>query len=241
MRKIPIVVNINARSSQKTTAKLEKPHSNKFSNAMCATTVKLCHELEGAILAYSFSDDITVIIRNDQSFDTQPWFNNDIQKINSVAASIATLEFSKAAISVGMDLNEVTFLSHVFAVPNLTEVSNLLIAKQQLATQSAIGFAAYYELYKKYGEDSEDILQGRTLDEKEELLAEECGISFNEYPSVFKRGFAVYRAPSIIGGLSGQSIKNKWIVNPDIPLFTKEHSFLNNLLKTGADIVRLPV
>lgn len=235
MRRLPVVINVNGRSFRKLTSSLGKPYNNEFSNVMCATAVKLCHEIDGAVFAYTYNDDITIIVRNDQSLETQPWFQNDVQKIVSASASIATLEFSNACKAVDLTLNaEATFVANVFTVPSLTEAMNVLIAKQQAASQSSLNFAVFYELSLKYGDDAIDILQNRSPEDKEELL-EECGRSYNTYPAPFRRGIACYRAPTLVSGV----IKNKWIINTELPIFAKDQTFLGNIFKSGADIVRV--
>lgn len=236
MCRLPVVINVNGRGFRRLTSGLEKPYCAEFANVMCATAIKLCHEIDGAVFAYTFNDDITIITRNDQSLETQPWFQNDVQKIVSASSSIATLEFGNAAKAVDLVLKgEATFTSNVFTVPSITEAINVLIAKQQLASQTSLNFAVFYELTAKYGEDAIDILQNRTPEDKEELL-EECGRSYNSYPVPFRRGIACYRAPTLI---SGGVLKNKWIVNTDIPVFTKDQTFLSNIFKSGSDIVRV--
>jgi len=238
LRRLPVVINVNGRGFRRVTSMIEKPFSADLANVMCATAVKLCHEIDGAVFAYTFNDDITIITRNDQSYETQPWFQNDVQKIVSAASSIATLEFSNAAKEVGLgSLAEAMFTSHAFTVPSLTEAINVLIAKQQLASQSALNFSVFYELTEKYGDDAIEILQNRTPDDKEELL-EECGRSFSAYPAPFRRGVACYRSPTLVNSKDGGIIKNKWVIDPDLPLFSKDQAFLTNIFKTGSDIIR---
>lgn len=239
MRRVPIIINVNGRAFARITNDLSKPYCAEFMNAMCATSIKLCHEITGSVFAYCFNDNITIVTRNDQSNETMPWFQNDAQKIVSASASIATLEFSNAARDLGLKLaGDATFASSVYAVPNLTEAINVLVAMQQVSTHSSLNFASYYELYKKYGQDAYDIVQGRTAEEKEELLTEECGIAFNNYPSAFRRGVAFYRAPTLVSSAEGQIMKNKWVMNNEIPIFTKDQTFLTNIFKSGADIYR---
>lgn len=239
MRRLPVIINVNGRGFRRLTSNIDKPYSNELSNVMCATAIKLCHEVDGAVFAYTFNDDIIIIARNDQSHETQAWFQNDVQKIVSASASIATLEFSNALRAVDLSLNgEATFIATAFTVPSITEAINVLIAKQQLAAQTSLNFSAFYELSAKYGDDAIDILQHRTPEDKEELL-EECGRSYNTYPTAFRRGIACYRAPTLISSRDGGVIKNKWILNTDLPVFTKDQTFLANIFKSGSDIVRV--
>ena len=43
-------------------------------------------------------------------------------------------------------------------------------------------------------------------------------VDFNEYPTPFRRGVACYKIPQIN---NEGTMKNKWIMNPDLPIFAK--------------------
>ena len=79
------------------------------------------------------------------------------------------------------------------------------------------------------------MLSGLTSDEKIDLLLQECDINFNDYPIAFRRGAASYRAPKLI---NNDIVKNKWIINEELPIFTQDNSFLVNIVKNGADLIR---
>src|SRR5271170_4068863 len=99
---------------------------------MCGTMIKLAQEIDGAVFLYSFNDEIIVISRNDQNNDTGAWYDNNVQKIVSVAASIATLEFNRlAGINDVQLFGAPVFLAKTFVVPNIVEAINVLVAKQQ--------------------------------------------------------------------------------------------------------------
>lgn len=235
LTRVPIIICINGKSFSKVTSLLDKPFCNKFAENMLSTTVKLCMEVEGTIFAYQYSDEIVLVSRNDQSNNTSAWFDNCIQKICSVTASIATQHFNNFAASTEMNLmGDCFFTSQVFAVPNITEAINVIISKQQQNFYTSIQLACFYELIKKYDKNTiKEMLNDLSIDEKIDLLNQECNIDFNEYPSSFRRGVACYKAPKIIDG----SVKNKWTVNNDLPIFTKE-KFLENLFKIGHDLFR---
>jgi tRNA(His) 5'-end guanylyltransferase len=78
------------------------------------------------------------------------------------------------------------------------------------------------------------MISGLTLDEKIQLLQQECRVDFNGYPISFRRGAACYKAPKVIDGV----MKNKWITNLELPIFTKETTFLGNIFRMGSDIFR---
>jgi tRNA(His) guanylyltransferase len=236
LSRVPIIIGINGRSFHKVTSLLDKPYCIKFAESMLSTTVKLCMEVEGAIFAYQHNDEIIIVARNDQNQDTSPWYDNRLQKICSITSSIATQHFNMFASNMNLNLfGDALFTSQVFVVPNITEAINTIIYKQQHNFHTAIQFATFYELLKKYDKIAiKEMMSDLSIDEKTDLLKQECDIDFNEYHPSFRRGAACYKVPKIVDGV----VKNKWTVNTDLPIFTKDQSFLSNIFKNGADIFR---
>jgi tRNA(His) 5'-end guanylyltransferase len=236
LNKLPIVAVVNGRSFAKITSLLDKPYSSEFVECMLSTTLKLCSEIEGAIFGYYHNDEIVIILRNDQSTETEPWFDNKIQKLTSIISSIATLHFNNCIGAADLNLlGDAYFSTKVFTVPNIVEAVNTIIYKQQHNFHTSIQFACFYELLKKYDKLLiRDMIQRLSFDEKVELLQQECDVDFNQYPIAFRRGIACYKVPKVVGDM----MKNKWTINTDLPIFTKDQSFLNNLFKNGTDIFR---
>ena len=237
LNKLPIIITVNGRSFAKVTSFLDKPYSDKFAECMLSTSLKLCSEIEGSLFAYFHNDEIVILSRNDQSIETIPWFDNKIQKISSIAASIATLHFNKCAHNLDLNLlGDAFFTANVFTPPNIVEAANTMIYKQQQNTLTSIQFACFYELLKKYDKHIiKEMIHGLSFDEKVDLLKQECDIDFNEYPLIYRRGAACYRMPKVINNV----LKNKWFVNDEIPFFAKDQSFLTNIFKMGHDIFRV--
>lgn len=240
IRKLPVIISLNGRSFVKTTSLLNKPFCSKFSDVMSSIIVKLSYEVDGLIFAYSFSDEIILILRNDQSHETLPWYDNKVQNISSVAASIATLQFRDGAVAQDLPIvGNGIFMATTFAVPNISEAINTLIAKQQQAYQEAVSSACFFELIKTYDLRSvKETLLGRTIEEKLEILTQTCNINFADYPAPFRKGIACYRVPQVIETKEGSIIKNKIAIDNDVPVFTKNPVFLNTIFKSGKDIVR---
>lgn len=236
LTRLPIVICINGRSFYKVTSLLDKPYSAKLAESFLSTTVRLCMEVEGALFAYQHNDEIVLISRNDQTQETSPWYDNRLQKICSITSSIATQHFNNFVSSTELNImGDAFFTSQVFVVPNITEAINTIVSKQQQNFHSSIQLACFYELLKKYDKNTiKEMLADLSVDEKIDLLRQECKIDFNEYAPSFRRGAACYKVPKVVG----DTFKNKWVVNTDLPIFTKDQSFLSNIFKNGADIFR---
>lgn len=233
--RVPIIICVNGRGFAKATQLLDKPYCPKFAECITSTMLRLCSDVEGALFGFQHNDEIVIVARNDYTNDTNPWYDNKLQKIASVTSSIATAHFKHNADSVGLDMSgDPIFTTQVFTTPNVGEAVNTLIYKQQNNFHTSIQFACLYELIKKYDKNTiREMLGGLSIDEKIDLLTQE-GIDFNSYPLSFRRGVAAYKVPKITDDV----VKNKWIVDVELPIFAKDQAFLTNIFKNGADIFR---
>lgn len=236
LNRIPLVISINGRSFSKYTSTLNKPFCNKFQEGMLSALLKICTEVEGAVFGYQFNDEINLIVRNDLTPESTPWYDNKIQKICSAISSISSIHFNNFSLSENLNtIGDPIFSTQIFTVPTIQEATNFLIFKQQSAFYSSINQACFYELLKKKDKQSiKNMLEGLTLDEKINILQQECNIDYNDYPLIYRRGSACYRSPRIVN----DSIKNKWSLNTELPIFTEDSSFLANIIKNGYDVFR---
>lgn len=234
--RLPLIIVINGRSFSKVTQLLDKPYCPKFAECILSTTLRVCTEVEGALFGYQQNDEIVVVARNDQSPDTAPWYDNRVQKICSITSAIATTHFHDCASRLQLNLaGEPVFTSQMFAVPNISEAINTIVYKQQRNFHSSVQYACLYELIKNNDKNTiKEMMLGLTLDEKIQLLQQECGVNFNDYPVSFRRGTACYKVPKLVDNHT----KYKWFLNPEPPIFTKDQSFLSNIFKNGVDIFR---
>ncbi len=232
-KKLPVVITLNGRGFRKTTSLLDKPYCKIFTTVMGETLIKLASEIEGATFIYSFNDQINIICKNNQTIDTEAWYDNNIQKIVSATASLASVIFYTSAQKHNLKLlGEPIFLAKTFILPSITETINYLIGKQHQASHTAISMACFYELLKQYDVDKVlKITKNISLEEKYDLLVKECDIDIQKYPLDFWRGIACYRAPKIFKTNYGEEIKNKLLIDDRLPFFNKDQLFLSNILK----------
>ena len=64
-------------------------------NTMQQTMKYLCENIQGCVLGYNQSDEITLILVDYQKFTSSAWFDYEVQKICSISASMATMAFNK--------------------------------------------------------------------------------------------------------------------------------------------------
>ena len=95
-RRIPIILRVDGRSFHTWTRRncTGRPFDGKFIEAMDHAARTLCSEISGAVAGFVQSDEISVLVRDDMTIETEPMFEKRVQKLSSVAASIATIAFN---------------------------------------------------------------------------------------------------------------------------------------------------
>lgn len=162
----------------------EKPFDARFATAMDLTAAALCKEMAGAVLAYCHSDEISVLLADFGSVNCEPWFGGGAQKMASVAASIATARFNDGYAIAGS--GPATFDARVFTIPDPVEVANYFVWRQRDCVRNSVSMAAQAHFPHKR-------LHGLDGAQMQELLWQEKGISWNDYPDGAKRGRACTR------------------------------------------------
>ena len=126
---IPIILRVDGRAFHTFTRGLEEPFDDQFIRMMNEIGLALCNEVQNARLAYLQSDEISILILKKQL--SSSWFKNDIQKMVSVSASLASAISTKYCYEHGWKENNIiTFNSRVFLIPS-RDVVNYFIWRQQ--------------------------------------------------------------------------------------------------------------
>ena len=243
MRRMITIIRLDGVGFSKYTKKLNKPFDDGFSDDMDATAAFLCANIQGAKFAYTQSDEISIIITDFDTNETDAWFDNNIQKMVSIAASMATAKFNQLRMvrecndSEGdlrekmladweiMDFNIAMFDARVFQVPTVDEMINAMIFRQQDASRNSVSMAAY-ELC------GHDATEGKSGSEKQEMMWQK-GVNWNDYKTKYKRGTVIRKVQVEKTGPNGEKVmRNKWLADPEIPIFTEDKDYLRKLIPT---------
>lgn len=114
--RMPLIFRLDGKAFHTYTRGFDKPVDEKIINAMTQAADKLSREIQGFKIAYIQSDEISVLVNDYENFETQAWFDKNLQKMVSVSASICTAYFNKYMWSVGVDRTAL-FDSRAFVVP----------------------------------------------------------------------------------------------------------------------------
>ena len=96
MRRTPVAIRIDGKAFHTFTRGFKRPFDTILIKSMQETTKYLCENIQGCILGYTQSDEITLILADYRRFDSATWFDYEVEKLCSVAASMATMAFNKA-------------------------------------------------------------------------------------------------------------------------------------------------
>ena len=58
----------------------------------------MCEHIQGCVLGYTQSDEITLILIDYKNPNSDAWFGYEVQKMCSIAASMATMAFNVQVI-----------------------------------------------------------------------------------------------------------------------------------------------
>jgi tRNA(His) 5'-end guanylyltransferase len=106
---------------------------------------------------------------------------------------------------------------------------NTMIWRQQDCTRNSVSMAASANFSHK-------LLEGKSGEEKQEMLFSEKGINWNDYLPKYKRGSVIKKEKIIISGNNGEKIeRSKWIADTNTPIFTQDRDYLINLLSSNKD------
>lgn len=233
---LPVIIREDGAHFHSFCRGMKKPFDPIFVKTMQQTMLKLCEIIPNVKFGYVESDEISLVMIQSER-NSQPWFDNNIQKIVSTSAALCTLWFNNyfaenTIIDTTLDIFNMnqdsydwkmvrkgkempTFDSRVFVVPAF-EVHNYFVWRQQDCTRNSIQAVAQ-SLY------SQKELHGINTTKLQDKMFTEKGVNWNDYTTVEKRGTCAYRIPTTVIGKEGQeTIRYKWVLDYEMPILTSE-------------------
>lgn len=95
MRRCPVALRIDGRAFHTFAKGFQKPFDEVLIKTMQETMKYLCENIQGCVLGYTQSDEITLILVDYKKLTSSAWFDYEVQKMCSIAASMATMAFNK--------------------------------------------------------------------------------------------------------------------------------------------------
>jgi len=240
-RRTYTLIRIDGKAFHTYTRGLESPFDAGLIVDMNETAAYLCKNIQGAKFGYVQSDEISILITDFEERDTQMWFDGNLQKMASVAASMATSKFNELRVdryirekfNSGIEtitplwienlkrVKKAEFDARVFQIPQKSEVENYFIFRQQDGTRNSVQSVAQ-SLY------SQSELNGKKEKDMQEMIFQK-GINWNDYHFREKRGGIIAKVPTMVEGRDGQVERLKWQMIPT-PIFTQEREFMDQMI-----------
>lgn len=221
-RRTYTLVRVDGRAFHTFTQGMEEPFDAGFTAAINAVGRSLCRQVAGAQLAFCQSDEISLLLTDFQTIQTEPFFGGNIQKICSITAAIATASFLWHYPDSLNAPSPPVFDSRVWTIPDPTEVENYFIWRQQDATRNSIQSLAQAHF-------SQRELHGKSNNEAQDMLMTQRGINWNDVDAGWKRGRVTRRVESEVIGRDGPAMISRWETEAP-PVFTQERQYLSNLI-----------
>ena len=95
MRRCPVAIRIDGKAFHTFTRGFDKPFDEVLIETMQETMKYLCENIQGCVLGYTQSDEITLILIDYKKLNSSAWFDYEVQKMCSIAASMATMAFNR--------------------------------------------------------------------------------------------------------------------------------------------------
>ena len=237
MRRCPVIIRIDGRAFHTFTKGFDRPFDDVLSQSMKETTKYLCENMQGAVLGYTQSDEISILLTDYATLETDAWFDYEVQKLCSISASMATMAFNKAFAHevaaqskriyteylTDKDSNYIDSLENAmnkgamfdarcFNIPK-EEVANYFYWRQLDAMRNSIQMVGQANF-------SHRELQFKSTKQIISLLESHCGINWHSLPIWQQRGSACIKHKVSVDYPDGTYVlRNKWKIDNEIPIF----------------------
>lgn len=240
IHRMPVILRLDGRAFHTFTRGFQKPFDSVFRTAMERTMLYLCENIQGCVLGYQQSDEISLVLTDYKKLNTSAWFEYNVQKCVSIAASMASIAFNKyfreevekwrwKNLPVN-DEDTLLALSGDEVSKNLKQYQ-IYISKFDTATFDARIFNIPFSevtncIYWRQLDASRNSilslgqayfshndLHGKSCADIQDMLVLDKKVNWNDLPTYEKRGSCARRVES------DSSPRPKWEVDHDIPIF----------------------
>lgn len=247
VRRMPVAIRIDGKAFHSFTRGFEKPFDEVLGRAMRETMKYLCENIQGCVLGYTQSDEITLILIDYKKLTSSAWFDYEVQKMCSIAASMATMAFNRVfkeevnawfgeqTVPISESIAQryslymekidkgAMFDARVFNIPK-EEVANLIYWRQLDATRNSIQMVGQANF-------SHSELQNKSCNQIQEMLFQERDINWNDFPTHLKRGSCCVKSDVSVtfatehedGSVTTSAVERPhWEIDLEIPIFKEE-------------------
>lgn len=253
MRKCPVAIRIDGCHFRTFTKNLNKPFDDIVIKTMQSTMKYLCANIQGCILGYTQSDEITLILTDYKNIDSDAWFDYEVEKLCSVSASMATLAFNQF-FKENVTLYKLKVSLYKFkAYDGISKYKDDITEKYIKNLDKAIENGAIFDarcfnvpkeevtnlLYWRQKDAirnsiqmvgqanfSQEELNHKSLEDIKHMLCDK-NIVWDVFPKAKRFGSCCIKKETVIENNNPNEPdiykRNKWVIDDDIPLFKDEN------------------
>ena len=237
IRRMPVIIRLDGRAFHTFTKGFAKPFDKRMLETMQETTLELCKNIQGCVFGYTQSDEITLILVDYNGIDVSAWYDYEVQKMCSVAASMATLYFNRIfRHKIYEFVNEhikVINDPKTYGEELSKSVEDLLKSYNASIEMGAMFDARCFNipindvcncvLWRQKDATRNSInslgqawfkhkeLEGKNTNQVQDMLFEKYGINWNNLSTVEKRGTAIIKDEN-----------EKWFIDEEMPILMGE-------------------
>lgn len=255
-KRTPVAIRVDGRSFHTFTKGFKRPFDDILMKSMQETAKYMCENIQGAKFAYVQSDEITIILVDYDTLETDCWFNYRTDKLCSISASMATMAFNRVFVKNVDEWGRLTFPN--WDEGGINEEVDVDLLKLNDAYQRAIGKGAMFDArcFNIPKEEVTNLIYWRQLDATrnsiqmvgqanfshkelqnkscnmiQDMLHKQKGINWNDYPTVCKRGSAcIYTEYANMNG----DHNSGWIIDKEMPILKGEdRAYIDDLIYIG--------
>jgi len=209
--RMPVIIRLDGKSFHNYTKKCNKPYDDSIINCMRLTAKKLCEEISDVKVAFTQSDEISLLLINYTNLNTKAWFDNNIQKMASVSASIASVTFTSLSVNIFGVTKQAYFDARTFILPK-EEVNNYFVWRQKDCIRNSISAAAQSQF-------SSQQLNGKSTAKMKEMLLSK-NVDWDNFSNKYRNGSTVVKKENANG-------RFKWTIDEETPVFSLNKDYIN--------------
>lgn len=256
MRRVPVAIRIDGKAFHTFTKGFQKPFDEVLIKSMQDTMKYLCENIQGCVLGYTQSDEITLILVDYKKFTSSAWFDYEVQKVCSIAASMATIAFNKY-FSENINSEYCVFDDELLDGdfnPNYKNeyLIDLYTTHIKASYKGAMFDARCFNIPKEevtnliywrhldatrnsiqmvgQANFSHKELQNKSCDQIQDMLMTQKGINWNDIPSYQKHGSCCIKEEYRFN----DSLRSRWIIDNDIPIFKGDNrKYIEDMIYVG--------
>jgi tRNA(His) 5'-end guanylyltransferase len=228
--KLPVIIRLDGKAFHTYTRGLKRPYDESLMRVMNLTAMYLCNNVQNCVMAYTQSDEISLLLVDYGSIKTSSWFDNNLQKMVSIAAGMASAFLTARSDEIFPEIRLATFDARAFILPQ-HEVQNYFLWRQQDWNRNSLSMLAQ-SLY------SHKELQGKDRAEQHEMCFRK-GHNWATLPSHIKDGRVVLKRQverpfahddSQGNRETGTVLRSEWYVPETTPIFSLDSDFIKGLV-----------